>query len=132
MESIDEYIAQFEPAIQEKLQAIRNTIRRAAPDAGEKISYGMPTFALYGNLVHFAAMKHHIGFYPGASGVEAFADKLKDFETSKGTIRLPFDRPLPLELIEEIVLFRANQNQEAAWAKREKRKANTPNTGNNK
>lgn len=132
MESIDEYIAQFEPAIQEKLQVMRNTIRRAAPDAGEKISYGMPTFALYGNLVHFAAMKHHIGFYPGASGVEAFADKLKDFETSKGTIRLPFDRPLPLELIEEIVLFRVNQNQGAAWAKREKRKANIPNTGNNK
>ncbi|MEL7603279.1 MAG: DUF1801 domain-containing protein [Bacillota bacterium] len=132
MESIDEYIAQFGPAIQERLQAMRDAIRRAAPDAGEKISYGMPTFALYGNLVHFAAMKHHIGFYPGASGVEAFADKLKDFETSKGTIRLPFDRPLPLELIEEIVLFRVNQNQGAAWAKREKRKANTPNTGNNK
>lgn len=132
MNVIDEYISQFDPGIQERLHAMRNTIRLAAPDAGEKISYGMPTFTLHGNLVHFAAMKHHIGFYPGASGVEAFSDKLKDFETSKGAIRLPFDKPLPLELIEEIVLFRAKQNQEAAWAKREKRKASTPNTDDNK
>ncbi len=130
MNSIDEYIAQFDPVIAERLQGIRNAIRLAVPDAGEKISYGMPTFTLHGNLVHFAAMKHHIGFYPGASGVEAFADKLKDFDTSKGTIRIPFDRPLPLELIKEIVLFRVNQNREAAWAKREKRKSNTLNTGN--
>jgi uncharacterized protein YdhG (YjbR/CyaY superfamily) len=77
-------------------------------------------------------MKHHIGFYPGASCVGAFEDRLKDFDTSKGTVRLPFDRPLPLKLIEEIVLFRANQNQEAAWAKREKRKPSTSNTDDNR
>lgn len=122
MDTIDEYIGQFEPTVQEKLQTLRQVIRKAAPEAQEKISWGMATFSLYGNLVHFAAAKHHIGFYPGASGVEAFADKLKGFETSKGTIRLPLDRSLPLELIEEIVLFRAKQNTEAAQAKLEKNK----------
>lgn len=110
MESIDEYIAQFEPAIQERLQAMRDAIRRAAPDAKEKISYGMPTFALHGNLVHFAAMKHHIGFYPGASGVETFRNKLADLGTSKGAIRFPLDQPLPLDLVDEIVRYRVLGN----------------------
>ena len=127
MDTIDEYIGQFEPAVQERLQTMRQVIRKAAPEAKEKISWGMATFSLHGNLVHFAAAKRHIGFYPGASGVEAFADKLKDFETSKGTIRIPFDRPLPLELIEEIVLFRAKQNEEAAQAKLENTKSKSQN-----
>ena len=117
MNSIDKYIAQFEPAIQERLQAMRNAIRCAAPDAGEKISYGMPTFELYGNLVHFAAMKHHIGFYPGASGVEAFMNKLAEYGTSKGAIRFPLDQPLPLDLVDEIVRYRVHENTETARSK---------------
>lgn len=117
MNSIDEYIAQFEPAIQDRLQAMRNAIRRAAPDAGEKISYGMPTFVLYGNLVHFAAMKHHIGFYPGASGVEAFRNRLAGFGASKGAIRFLWDQPLPLDLVDEIVRYRVHENTEIAISK---------------
>lgn len=117
MNSIDEYIAQFEPAIQDRLQAMRNAIRRAAPDAGEKISYGMPAFVLYGNLVHFAAMKHHIGFYPGASGVEVFKNRLAGFGTSKGAIRFLWNQPLPLDLVDEIVRYRVHENTQIAISK---------------
>jgi uncharacterized protein YdhG (YjbR/CyaY superfamily) len=104
--SVDEYLAAMPTATRAKLQQLRGTIRREAPDAVEKISYGIPTFTLHGNLVHFAGYEHHIGFYPGAAAIDHFADRLEGFETSKGTVRFPLDQPLPLELVREIVRFR--------------------------
>ena len=120
--NIDEYIADFPPEIQEKLEKIRATIRKAAPKAEEAISYMMPTFKLYGNLVHFAAFKNHIGFFPGAAGVEAFKDELTKYETSKGTIRFPLDQRIPFTLITKIVKFRVAQNLDKAAAKAKKKK----------
>jgi len=109
---IDEYINFFPGEIREMLQSIRQTIHKAAPKAEEKISYQIPTFAFNGNIVHFAAFKNHIGFYPGASGIEAFKKELSAYEISKGTVRFPFDKKLPLKLIAEIVKFRAFENLE--------------------
>lgn len=108
--TIDEYIAQFSPEIQEKLQSLRKVIRETAPDAGEKISWAMPTFTLNGNLVHFAAHKNHIGFYPGPIGIEAFKESLTDFKYSKGAVQFPYSKPLPFDLIREIVAFRVSEN----------------------
>lgn len=118
---IDSYIAQFSAEIRIILQQIRTTIRRAAPDASEKIGYGIPTFTLYGNLIHFAAYKNHIGLYPGPETIEKFSDELAEYETSKGTIRFPLDTPMPLELIECIVKERVEENIIAAEAKRKKK-----------
>ncbi|HYE69726.1 MAG TPA: DUF1801 domain-containing protein [Anaerovoracaceae bacterium] len=109
--TIDEYIAQFSPEIQEILQSLRKVIRETAPEAGEKISYQMPTFTLNGNLVHFAAFKNHIGFYPAPSGIEAFKDKLAVYKTSKGAVQFPISKPLPFDLIKEIVAFRVLENK---------------------
>ena len=109
--TIDEYITLFPPEIRERLQTMRETIRSAAPDASEKISWSMPTFYLNGNLVYFAAFKKHIGFFPGADGIEAFKDKMTQYSVSKGGVQFPFDKPLPLELIAEIVRFRVAQNE---------------------
>ncbi|MFN8004578.1 MAG: DUF1801 domain-containing protein [Acidobacteriota bacterium] len=116
-QTIDEYIAGFSPEIQEKLETIRATIRKAAPKAEEAISYMMPTFKLHGNLVHFAAFKNHIGFYPGASGIAAFQEELAGYETSKGTVQFPLDKRVPLTLITKIVKFRVQQNLDKAAAK---------------
>ena len=116
-QTIDEYIAGFSPEIQEKLETIRATIRKAAPKAEEAISYMMPTFKLHGNLVHFAAFKNHIGFYPGASGIAAFQEELAGYETSKGTVQFPLDKRVPLSLITKIVKFRVQQNLDKAAAK---------------
>src|SRR5881227_493463 len=91
--SIDEYIASFPEDIQALLQAVRATIKAAAPEAEERISYQMPTVALNGNLVHFAALKNHIGFYPTSSGIEAFKDELSVYEGTKGAVRFPIDQP---------------------------------------
>jgi uncharacterized protein YdhG (YjbR/CyaY superfamily) len=114
--TIDEYIAQYPANVQERLQQIRKTIREAAPEAAEKISWAMPTFYQKGNLVHFAAFKKHIGFFPGADGIEAFKDQFikNNYSYSKGGVQLPLDQPLPVELISEIVRFRVAQNMEAA------------------
>ncbi len=120
--TIDEYIALFEPEVQQKLQALRAVIKEAAPNAQEKISWQMPTFTLYGNLVHFAAHKNHIGFYPGASGIETFLPKLTAYKTSKGAVQFPMEKPLPFELITEIVKFRAAQNIEEADKKQAQKK----------
>ena len=106
---IDEYIAQFPPDMQKILTKIRRTIRKAAPEAAEKISWGMPTFHQGENLVHFALMKHHIGFYPGAEGVAAFACELGGYKTSKGAIQFPLSKPIPYELIARITAFRAER-----------------------
>jgi uncharacterized protein YdhG (YjbR/CyaY superfamily) len=108
--TIDEYIATFPIEIQAILQEVRATINTAAPQAEERISYQMPTFALNGNLVHFAAFKHHIGFYPTPSGISAFAAELSSYESAKGSVRFPLDRPIPYDLIRKIVLFRVEEN----------------------
>lgn len=118
--SIDEYIATFPEEIQKILQALRATIKAAAPDAEEKISYQMPTFALKGNLVHFAAYKNHIGFYPAPSGIQAFEHELSVYEGAKGSVKFPIDQPLPLELIGKIVKFRVSENLKLAEAKARK------------
>ncbi len=118
--TIEEYIAGFSPEIQEILQKIRATIRKAAPEAEEKISYQMPTFTLKGNLVHFAAFKNHIGFYPTPSGTEEFQQELSGFKGGKGSVRFPLDQPIPYDLISKIVKFRVKENLERAEAKRKK------------
>lgn len=123
--SIDEYIAAFPETIRTILQELRATIRAAAPDAEEKISYQMPTFTLKGNLVHFAAYKNHIGFYPAPSGAEAFDQALASYQRSKGAIRFPIDQPLPLELIAEIVQFRVVENLKKAEEKARKKSRKT-------
>jgi uncharacterized protein YdhG (YjbR/CyaY superfamily) len=120
--SIDAYIATFPEEIQKILQELRAVIQAAAPEAEEKISYQMPTFALKGNLVHFAAFKHHIGFYPAPRGIEAFAQELSIYEGAKGSIRFPIDKPLPLELISRIVKFRVIENLKNAEIKKAKKK----------
>ncbi len=109
--TIDEYIATFPPNIQAILQQIRQTIHETAHNAEETISYQMPAFKQNGVLVYFAAFKDHIGFFPTGSGVEAFKDKLSAYKTSKGTIQFRLDKPVPLDLIKEIVQFRVNENQ---------------------
>jgi uncharacterized protein YdhG (YjbR/CyaY superfamily) len=114
---IDEYIARFPPEVQEILEQIRATIREAAPEAEETISYQMPTFRLQGNLVHFAAHQKHIGFYPTPSGIERFQNELSGHEVSKGTIRFPLDRPVPYDLVLKIVAFRVQENMEKAAAR---------------
>ena len=108
--SIDEYINTFSPEVQEILQSIRQVIREAAPDAVEAISYQMPTFKLNGNLVHFAAFKNHIGFYPVPSGIEAFKSEFSKYKTGKGSVQFRLSEPMPLDLIRKIVEFRVKEN----------------------
>jgi uncharacterized protein YdhG (YjbR/CyaY superfamily) len=108
--TIDEYIAGFPENVQNYLQQMRNTIRKAAPSAEETISYAIPTFKLNGNLVHFAAFKNHIGFYPAPSGIEAFRKELAPYPGAKGSVQFPLDKPLPLNLITRIVKFRLEEN----------------------
>lgn len=110
MNLIDKYIKKFPEEVQEKLEILRRVIKENAPDAVEKISYGMPTFYLNGNLVHFAAYSGHIGFYPAPSGIEAFKDQRAVYKTSKGAIQFPLDEDLPLGLIRKIVKFRVEEN----------------------
>lgn len=117
-QTIDEYIAGFPDDVQQILQQIRQTIHAAAPDAQEAISYQMPTFKLRGNLVHFAAYKKHIGFYPAPVGIEAFKDELAPYASSKGTVQFPLNQPIPFDLISKITAFRVQQNLEKAEAKR--------------
>jgi uncharacterized protein YdhG (YjbR/CyaY superfamily) len=113
-ENIDDYIAAFPPKVRTRLTALRRVIRKHAPEATEKISYRIPTFDLNGNLVHFAGYEHHVGFYPGASGIAKFRDELKAFKSGKGSVQFPHDEPLPLELVAAIVDFRVEQNR---WRK---------------
>ncbi len=121
--TIDEYIATFPTGIQEKLQAVRATIRAAAPDAQERISYAMPAFALHGNLVYFAALKDHIGFYPTSSGIAAFQQELSAYKGTKGAVRFPLSEPLPLDLISRIVKFRVAENLAHAAEKAARKRA---------
>ena len=115
--SIDEYIATFPMETQKILKEVRATIKAAAPDAEEKISYQMPTFFLNGNLIHFAAFKNHIGIYPTPSGTEAFKDEISIYQGAKGSIRLPIDKPMPLKLINRIVKFRVAENMKKTKGK---------------
>ena len=120
-QTIDDYIAGFPPEVQEILQKIRMTIRQAAPDAEETIKYLMPTFTLKGNLVHFAAFKKHIGFYPVPTGIEQFKDELSVYKGGKGSVRFPLDQPIPYDLIRRIVEFRVQENLEKAQTKGKKK-----------
>ncbi len=120
-QTIDEYIAGFPKNVQEILQKIRLTIHEAAPEATEKISYQMPTFYLKGNLVHFAAFKEHIGFYPVPTGIEKFKKELSIYKQGKGSVQFPLDQPMPYDLISKIVKYRVKENLASAAAKEKKK-----------
>jgi uncharacterized protein YdhG (YjbR/CyaY superfamily) len=107
--SIDEYILSFPDEVQEILSNIRKTINEVAPDAVEKMSYNMPTFYLNGNLVHFAAYKNHIGFYPTPSAIEAFDDELSSYKRAKGSVQFTLDSSIPYDLIKKMVIYRVNE-----------------------
>ena len=110
--TIDEYIDQFPEDVKGILNELRQTIREAAPEAQETINYQMPTFTLNGNLVHFAAFKNHIGFYPTPTGIEAFKEELSVYKGAKGSVQFPIDQPLPWSLIRRIVEYRVKENSE--------------------
>ena len=110
--TMDEYIDTFPADVQRILNELRRTIKEAAPEAEETINYQIPTFALHGNLVHFAAFENHIGFYPTPSGMEAFKKELSSYKGAKGSVQFPIDQPLPLPLIRRIVEYRVKENLE--------------------
>lgn len=120
--SIDEYIADFPADIQDILQQVRRTIQETAPEAKETISYAMPTFTLYGNLVHFAGYKNHIGFYPTPTGIEQFRERLSVYKGAKGSVQFPLAQPMPYDLIRDIVLYRVEENTKKAEMKGKKNK----------
>jgi uncharacterized protein YdhG (YjbR/CyaY superfamily) len=120
--NIDDYISEYQSDIQDKLKELRATIIKAAPDAEEKISYGMPAFTFKGVLVYFAVHTKHIGLYPYPSAIEAFKKEASVYKTAKGSIQFPLDKPLPLELISEIVTFRLHENIMKAELKALKKK----------
>jgi uncharacterized protein YdhG (YjbR/CyaY superfamily) len=112
-ETIDEYIATFPRNVQDILEELRRIIRESAPESEETISYGIPTFDLNGrHLVHFAAYKNHIGFYPTSSGITQFKKELSRYELSKGTVRFPINEPIPFDLIRKIVKYRVKENSD--------------------
>jgi uncharacterized protein YdhG (YjbR/CyaY superfamily) len=119
--SVDEYIATFSPDVQSILEKIRATIRQVAPDAEETISYKIPAFRLKGNLVYFAAFKHHIGFYPPIRGDESLKRKASVYAGEKGNLRFRLDQPIPYELIGRIVKLRVKQNLTSAPGKRKRK-----------
>jgi len=120
--TIDEYIADYPPHVQQILETVRATIRKAAPEAEEKISYQIPTFFLHGNLVHFGAFTKHMGFYPGSTGIAKFTAELAPYKQAKGSVQFPLEEPLPLGLISRIVKFRVRENRARAEAKKKKKK----------
>lgn len=109
---IDEYISLFTSEIQCILKEIRRVIKEQAPEAVEAIKYGMPTFVLKGNLIHFAAYKNHIGLYPSPSGIVAFKEEISQYKYSKGAVQFPLNKPIPYDLITKIVKFRVNESLE--------------------
>jgi uncharacterized protein YdhG (YjbR/CyaY superfamily) len=108
--TIDQYLKQFSPEVASKLTALREMIADTVPEATEAIRYGLPTFQLNGNLLHFGGYKTHIGVYPAPSGIEAFEKELTPYQKGKGTLQFPLDKDLPLSLIKKIVLFRVKEN----------------------
>ena len=120
-ENVDDYISDFPEDIQSVLEKIRATIRKAAPDALEMISYGIPAFKFQGKpLVYFAAFKNHIGFYPTPTGIKEFEKDLSIYKQGKGSVQFPIDKPMPLELIGKIVKYRVNKNLEMSLTKKKK------------
>ena len=119
--NIDEYIAAFSPEVQSILEKIRLTIRKAAPEAEEKISYQMPAFALGGDLIYFAAFKNHIGIYPPVRGDEKLNRELSRYRGDKGNLKFPLDEPIPYALIDRVVNFRVKEHLERAASKRRKK-----------
>ncbi len=115
--NIDQYVAAFPPNIRVLLQKLRLTIKKAAPAAEETISYRIPTFRLEGNLVHFAAFKKHLGFFPTSSGISHFKEELSSYKGAKGSVQFPFDKPIPYGLITRIVKFRVRENLQRAATK---------------
>ncbi len=111
IKDIDSYIAQYPKEIQSLLQKMRTTISKAAPGAKEAIKYGIPTFVLNGNVVHFGAFAKHIGFFPTSSGVSAFKKELKSYGVSKGAIRFPMNEPIPWTLVTKITKFRVKESK---------------------
>ena len=111
-QNIDSYIAEFPTKVQSSLKKLRKLIKQIVPAATEDIKYGMPTFVLKGNLVHFAAYQHHIGFYPTPDVITHFEKQLKPYQTSKGAIQFPINEPLPFELIEQMVFYRLKIHQQ--------------------
>ncbi|MCE5213499.1 MAG: DUF1801 domain-containing protein [Methanobacterium sp.] len=109
-QSVDEYVSAFPESVQIILEKMRMVIRESAPEAVETINYGMPTFQLNGNLVHFAAYKKHIGFYPTPSAIEAFKDEFSSYKSSKGAVQFPLDKPIPYDLVRKMVIFRVREN----------------------
>ena len=109
-ETIDQYIASYPKNVQEILKKLKSIIKESAPMAQETINYGIPTFKLNGNLVHFAAFKNHIGFYPTPSGITAFKKELSSFEQAKGSVQFPIDKPIPFDIIKKIVNWRVKEN----------------------
>ena len=110
--TIDEYIKAFPDDVQRILEKMRKTIRDAAPEAAEAISYQIPTFKLNGALVYFAAFKNHIGFYPTSSGIKQFKKELSRYQGGKGSVQFPIEKPIPYDLVKKIVIFRMKENQE--------------------
>jgi len=119
---VDEYISGFPATVQKKLTALRQTVKKIAPDAEEKINYQMPAYYLNGPLVYFAAFEKHIGFYPVPSGILAFKEELSVYKQGKGSVQFPIDKPLPMKLIAEIVKFRVEENKIKAELKIKKKK----------
>lgn len=125
--TIDEYIRDFPAEIQTVLEELRATVKKVVPEAKEKIGYQMPAFTYHGVLVYFAAFKNHIGFYPTPSGTGAFESELKEFKGGKGSVQFPLDKPMPFDLIEKIIKYRAEEN-----LKKSKNKATSPLAENDK
>ena len=121
IESIDDYIKEHPQKVQKILQEIRITVRKTAPNAEEAISYQISTFKLNGNLVHFAAFKNHIGFYPGSKTINDFKKEITPYKFSKGTVQFPLDKPIPVALIKRIVKYRVKENSLSAEKKVKKR-----------
>lgn len=118
--TLDEFIAAYPPEVRAILEKIRGIIRQVAPQAQEAIKYGIPTFVLEGNLVHFSAYKTHIGFYPDPRGIQAFEKELAPYRAGKGTIQFPLDQPIPYDLIRRVVIHRVNENLAVAEARKKK------------
>jgi uncharacterized protein YdhG (YjbR/CyaY superfamily) len=126
IKDIDSFIAQFPIATQKIMNKVRATIQKAAPEATETINYGIPTFQLHGNLVHFSAYEHHIGFYPGPAGIAHFQNEIANYKSAKGSVQFPLNAPIPCDLITKITLFRVEQNKsKAAFKSNKKSKTNT-------
>jgi uncharacterized protein YdhG (YjbR/CyaY superfamily) len=118
--TVDEYISAFSASTQKLLQDVRKTIKKAAPQAEELISYNMPAFKFHGVLVYYAAYKNHIGFYPTASGIRNFEKEIAHYENSKGAVQFPIDKSMPVDLITKIVKFRVKENIEKEKAKKKR------------